>query len=91
MRSSCFVDSDNEAFYVPAVAYAHPIGHVSSSGMAMYGNGGLNTGYHGKTAYFGEASLIRAAALGPGLVNRSHGQADMKHRSRQFHDPGRCP
>ncbi|WP_143383608.1 OmpP1/FadL family transporter [Fontimonas thermophila] len=48
------VVSDNEMFYIPGFAYALPIDDVSSWGIAVYGNGGMNTEYHGNTAHFGE-------------------------------------
>ncbi len=63
------VRSDNELFYIPAIAYVHPIDEVSSWGIAMYGNGGMNTEYHGNTAYFGEGFADPTAALGLGLVS----------------------
>ncbi|MEQ1437912.1 outer membrane protein transport protein [Fontimonas sp. SYSU GA230001] len=48
------VGSDNELYYIPGIAYVAPIDEVSSWGIAMYGNGGMNTEYHGNTTHFGE-------------------------------------
>lgn len=46
--------SKNEMYFIPGFAFTRKIDDQSSWGMAMYGNGGLNTEYHGNTAYFGE-------------------------------------
>ena len=43
--SSGTVDSRNNYFLVPGVAYNHPIDANSSWGIAMYANGGMNTDY----------------------------------------------
>ncbi len=43
--SSGTVESRNNYFLVPGVAYSHPIDANSSWGIAMYGNGGMNTDY----------------------------------------------
>lgn len=37
--------SKNDIYYLPSVAWSHEIDDVSSWGIAMYGNGGLNTEY----------------------------------------------
>ena len=39
------VDSDNDFFLIPHVAYSHPLDAVSSVGISIYGNGGMNTEY----------------------------------------------
>ena len=41
------VDSNNNYFVVPNVAYSSPIDAQSAWGVAMYGNGGMNTTYPG--------------------------------------------
>jgi len=33
-------------FYIPEIAYAHPLSPTLAAGIAVYGNGGLNTDYH---------------------------------------------
>ncbi|HUO99633.1 MAG TPA: outer membrane protein transport protein [Rhizomicrobium sp.] len=43
--SSGTVESDNNYFLVPGLAYSHPIDADSSWGIAMYANGGMNTDY----------------------------------------------
>jgi long-chain fatty acid transport protein len=48
------VRSDKERFYIPGIAYAARINDWSSWGLAMYGNGGLNTTYPENTAHFGQ-------------------------------------
>jgi len=39
------IDSDRNIFFVPNVAYTQPIDDVSSWGVVMYGNGGMNTSW----------------------------------------------
>lgn len=48
------VRSANKFFYIPGFGYTHAINDRLSWGLAMYGNGGMNTEYHGNTAHFGE-------------------------------------
>lgn len=43
--SSGSVASRNKFFLMPAIAYSHPIDEHSSWGVALYGNGGMNTDY----------------------------------------------
>ncbi len=52
------VRSDNEMYYIPGIAYSARIDEVSSWGIAMYGNGGMNTEYHGNTAHFAEGFSV---------------------------------
>jgi len=46
--------SEHEAFGIPAMAYARPIDDRSSWGVALYGNGGMNTDYRRHGARFAE-------------------------------------
>lgn len=39
------VDSDRDFFLIPHFAYSHPLDAVSALGVALYGNGGMNTTY----------------------------------------------
>ena len=39
------VDSDREFFPIPNIAYNHPLDENSAVGIAMFGNGGMNTTY----------------------------------------------
>ena len=48
------VDSQREAFGIPAMAYSHPLGPDSAWGVALYGNGGMNTDYREGTAQFAQ-------------------------------------
>ncbi|AXQ31302.1 hypothetical protein D0B54_22610 [Solimonas sp. K1W22B-7] len=48
------VKSDNDLFYIPGFAYSRRIDDFSSWGIAVYGNGGMNTEYQGNTAQFGQ-------------------------------------
>lgn len=55
--------SKNERFFIPGLAYTRRLDEVSSWGIAVYGNGGLNTEYHGNTAHFGEGFAVGLAGL----------------------------
>lgn len=46
--------SDNLRYYIPGVGYTSPINDVSSWGIVVYGNGGLNTEYHNNSATFAQ-------------------------------------
>jgi long-chain fatty acid transport protein len=47
------VTSENNDFFVPNFGYSHPIDNVSSVGIAVFGNGGMNTDFRAKdTAQF---------------------------------------
>jgi len=46
------LDSDQEYFYIPHVAYTWAIGSDSAFGFAFYGRGGMNTEWNGGTASF---------------------------------------
>lgn len=59
--------SDNEMFYIPGFAYTRQIDDVSSWGIALYGNGGLNTEYKGGSAHFGEGFAV--GLLGLNLID----------------------
>lgn len=46
------VESENDLFFIPHFAYSQPLDEVSSVGVALYGNGGMNTSYdYHDTAY----------------------------------------
>ncbi len=47
--------SHNEYFPIPAIGYAAPLGPRASWGLAMYGNGGMNTEYQRNSAVFAES------------------------------------
>lgn len=51
------IDSDNNFFYIPGGAYVHQIDDVSAWGVAAYGQGGMNTEYHGGSAYMGPSQM----------------------------------
>lgn len=57
------VDSDNEMYYIPGLSYVSAIDDVSSWGVALYGNGGMNTEYHGNTTHFGEGFADPTGAI----------------------------
>jgi len=48
------VDSQRELFGIPAMAYSHPLGAEAAWGIALYGNGGMNTDYREHSAQFGQ-------------------------------------
>jgi long-chain fatty acid transport protein len=48
------IDSDNELFYVPGLGVSWTINDRSSWGIALYGNGGMNSEYDGGGARFGQ-------------------------------------
>lgn len=39
------IESKSNLFAIPSFAYSHPLGPDSAIGIAMYGNGGMNTNY----------------------------------------------
>ncbi len=43
------VESDQNLFAIPSMAYSHPLGPDSALGVAFYGNGGMNTTYRNVT------------------------------------------
>lgn len=46
------VESENDVFLIPHFAYNHRLDDVSAAGVALYGNGGMNTEYdHRDTSY----------------------------------------
>jgi long-chain fatty acid transport protein len=47
------VDSENNHFFIPNFGYTHPIDNVSAAGIAVFGNGGLDTDYRSKDTLFG--------------------------------------
>ncbi len=40
------VESENDLFLIPHFAYNHPLDDLSAVGVAIYGNGGMNTSYN---------------------------------------------
>lgn len=46
------VESENNDFLVPGFGYTHPINDISSIGVAMFGNGGMNTDYRSRDTLF---------------------------------------
>jgi long-chain fatty acid transport protein len=57
--SAAQVRSENEAYYIPAVSMNWLIDERQSVGIAMYGNGGMNTEYPGNTARFAQNLALR--------------------------------
>ena len=55
------IDSDSNYFVVPNMAYSRPIDAESAIGVALFGNGGMNTTY---------ANVPNAACAGFGLPNQ---------------------
>jgi long-chain fatty acid transport protein len=55
--------SENELFFIPGFAYARRIDERSSWGIVVYGNGGMNSEYHGSTTHFGEGFSVGLAGL----------------------------
>jgi long-chain fatty acid transport protein len=47
------VKSENNDFFVPNFGYTHPIDNVSAVGVALFGNGGMNTDYRAKDTLMG--------------------------------------
>jgi long-chain fatty acid transport protein len=47
-------DSVREAFGIPALAYSRPLGPDQAWGIALYGNGGMNTDYREGSAHFAQ-------------------------------------
>lgn len=47
------VESEMNYFFVPNFGYTHPIDNVSSVGVAVFGNGGMNTDYRAKDTFMG--------------------------------------
>lgn len=76
------VQSDNDLFYIPGFAIARRIDDHSSWGIAVYGNGGMNSEYQGNTAQFGQNFGIGAITFATqcdgsfGGGNPTNGAAD---------------
>jgi long-chain fatty acid transport protein len=47
------VDSGHTNFFIPNFGFSYPIDSVSSVGIAVFGNGGMNTQYPSKDTYMG--------------------------------------
>jgi long-chain fatty acid transport protein len=48
------VDSQHNLFGLPAMAYSHRLGADAAWGLALYGNGGMNTDYRENSARFAQ-------------------------------------
>ncbi len=46
------MESENNDFFIPNLGYTHPIDEVSSVGIAIFGNGGMNSDYRSKDTLF---------------------------------------
>lgn len=46
------VESENDLFLIPHFGYNHPLDDVSAVGVALYGNGGMNTSYNRRDTAF---------------------------------------
>ncbi len=46
------VESENNDFFIPNFGYTHPIDEVSSVGIAIFGNGGMNSDYRSVDTLF---------------------------------------
>ncbi|MGE5154674.1 MAG: OmpP1/FadL family transporter, partial [Bdellovibrio bacteriovorus] len=46
------VESENNDFFIPNIGYTHPIDAVSSVGIAIFGNGGMNSDYRSRDTLF---------------------------------------
>lgn len=57
-QTSQSIDSDNELFLIPHFAMNWKLSPQSSVGVAVYGNGGMNTEYAGGTAQHDDGSLF---------------------------------
>lgn len=51
------VESDSEHFFIPSFGISHPLNDVSSVGLAVYGNGGMNTDYASSNTPFGAGTF----------------------------------
>lgn len=55
-QTATAVDSDNEAFLIPHFAYVWKLDASANIGVAVYGNGGMNTEYAGSQAQHDDGS-----------------------------------
>ncbi|MDD3764586.1 MAG: hypothetical protein PHP86_14950 [Nevskiales bacterium] len=53
------IRSDNDLYYIPGFAVNWAIDETQSWGIAVYGNGGMNTEYHGNTAHFAQGLAMQ--------------------------------
>lgn len=60
------VRSGRELFGIPGFAWTTPIDDRSSAGLAVYGNGGMNTSYKGGQAAFFKGNVSLLSGLLPG-------------------------
>lgn len=50
------VESDRDLFLIPHFAYSHPLDEISALGVALYGNGGMNTTYRASDTLMGQGT-----------------------------------
>jgi len=62
------VESTRENFFIPELAYARPIRDDLSLGIAVYGNGGMNTTYPAGQLNFGPGASGLNLLAGPGRL-----------------------
>lgn len=62
------VDSDRENFFIPELAYARPVSDDVSLGVAIYGNGGMNTDYPAGQLNLGPGASGLNLLAGPGKL-----------------------
>jgi long-chain fatty acid transport protein len=66
------IESDSNIFGIPNIGYSHPLGPDSAIGIALYGNGGMNTNYENVTnlgpGCFGASGVFCAGNTGVDLV-----------------------
>ena len=52
------VESDSESFIIPSAGFSWPISPDASIGLALYGNGGMNTDYSSNNTPFGAGTFF---------------------------------
>lgn len=60
-------DSDKDWFLIPSLGYNHEIDEYSTIGVAVYGNGGLNTKYKDEPVWRNFAAAPNQLAIRPGI------------------------
>ena len=80
------VDSENNDFFIPNFGFSMPIDNVSSVGVAVFGNGGMNTDFRAKDTAAGTAF-----GMGPlGTFAGNFGFANPPHDTSVF-PPAQVP
>jgi long-chain fatty acid transport protein len=69
MGNHISADSGSNNFYIPEMAFTYALNDSNSVGLAVYGNGGLNTDYSGTAASLFSTQPIGAFSAGPAGVN----------------------